>query len=353
MAAIDLTADVVDLTRALVDTPSVSGDEGPLADAVEAALRAVPHLAVERDGDAVVARTELGRAERVVVAGHLDTVPVADNLPSRLEGDRLWGCGTSDMKSGVAVMLKLAADLAAPTRDLSWVFYDCEEVEATRNGLGRLARSHEDWLHGDLAIVMEGTNALIEAGCQGSMRVDITGHGTRAHSARSWLGVNAIHQAGAVLDRLRAYEPLVVDVDGLQYREGLNAVSITGGVAGNIIPDLATVSLNYRFAPSRDVEAAERLVRDLFDGFDVEVVDVAPAAAPGLTAPATRSFVAAVGGDPQPKLGWTDVARVAALGIPALNYGPGNPDVAHSRDEHVEVPLIRRCEDVLRGWLTA
>jgi len=333
--------------------PSVSGEEGPLADAVEAALRAVPHLAVERDGDAVVARTELGRAERVVVAGHLDTVPVADNLPSRLEGDQLWGCGTSDMKSGVAVMLKLAADVAAPTRDLTWVFYECEEVEATRNGLGRLARTHEDWLHGDLAIVMEGTNALIEAGCQGSMRVDITVRGTRAHSARSWLGVNAIHQAGAVLDRLRAYEPLVVDVDGLQYREGLNAVSITGGVAGNIIPDLATVSLNYRFAPSRDVDAAERLVRDLFEGFEVDVVDVAPAAAPGLAAPATRSFVAAVGGDPQPKLGWTDVARFAALGIPALNYGPGNPDVAHSRDEHVEVPLIHRCEDVLRGWLTA
>ena len=352
MAELDLTADVVDLTRVLVDTPSVSGDEGPLADAVESALRAVGHLQVERDGDAVVARTDLGRSERVVVAGHLDTVPIADNVPSRLDGDRLWGCGSSDMKSGDAVMLKLAAEVAAPVRDVTWVFYDCEEVEAARNGLGRLARDHTDWLRGDLAVVMEGTNALVEAGCQGSLRADITVRGTRAHSARSWLGDNAIHGAGAVLDRLRAYEAATIEVDGLEYREGLNAVGISGGVAGNIIPDLATVTVNYRFAPSRDVEAAERVVRDLFDGYEVEIVDAAPSAAPGLSAPIAQSFAAAVGGEPLPKLGWTDVARFAALGIPALNYGPGNPDVAHRRDEHVLVPLIRRCEDVLRRWLT-
>src|SRR4051812_15075748 len=242
------------------------------------------HLKVERDGDAVIARTELGRVQRVVIAGHLDTVPIADNVPSRRDGDRLFGCGASDMKSGLAVMLHLA-QIDAPARDYTLVFYDCEEIEAARNGLGRLAGSHRDWLMGDFAVLMEPTNAVVEAGCQGSMRIDVRLTGRRAHSARSWLGDNAVHAAAPGLAVLSSYEAREVAIDGCRYREGLSAVGISGGVAGNVIPDECVVSVNFRFAPDRSVEDAEAYVRSVFAGCDVAVTDVAPAAPPGLNAP--------------------------------------------------------------------
>ena len=268
---LDLTADVVELTRAICDIRSVSGEEGPLADAVEAALRRLPHLEVLRDGDAVVARTQLGRAERVVLAGHLDTVPVADNLPVRREGDAatgtLVGRGTADMKGGVAVQLRVAALLEAPARDVTLVFYDHEEVDAASNGLGRLVREHPEWIGGDLAVLLEPTAAGIEGGCNGTLRARVTTRGVAAHSARWWRGRNAVHEAGRVLARLQAYEPREVEVEGLVYREGLNAVLISGGVAGNIIPDECHVVVNYRFAPDKHVATASEHVREVFDGY--------------------------------------------------------------------------------------
>ena len=350
---LDLDADVVALTAALVDIPSVSGDEKPLADDVEAALRRYEYLDVERSGNVVLARNHSGRARHIVLAGHLDTVPIADNLPSKRDGDLLYGCGTSDMKSGVAVMLRIAATLPQPKHDLTFVFYDCEEIEAERNGLGRLARERPEVLHGDFAILLEPSNAIVEAGCQGTLRVEIETTGVRAHSARSWLGSNAIHHAGEVLRRLEDYEPREVDIDGCVYREGLNAVRIGGGVAGNVIPDSCVVTVNFRFAPDRSVDAAFDHVREVFDGYDVKLVDAAPGALPGLTAPAAADFVRAVGAEPVAKYGWTDVARFAELGIPAVNFGPGDPNLAHKRDEHVDVRFITECERVLRGYLSA
>jgi succinyl-diaminopimelate desuccinylase len=349
---LDLTADPIDLTAALVDIESVSGNERELADAVEAALRAVDGLSVVRDGDAVVARTSLGRAERVLLAGHLDTVPVADNLPSRVDGDRMYGCGTTDMKSGTAVLLHLVATIREPAYDLTIVCYDNEEVEASRNGLLRLARTHRDLLDADLAILMEPTSGLVEAGCQGTLRAVVRTKGRRAHSARSWLGENAVHAAGEVLRRLEAYEARSVEIDGCTYREGLNAVRIAGGVAGNVIPDECEVTVNFRFAPDRDEVEAEAHVREVFAGFSVEVTDSAPGALPGLSAPAVQAFLAAVGGEPAAKYGWTDVARFAALGIPALNYGPGDPNLAHKREEYVELPRITAAAEALRAYLS-
>jgi succinyl-diaminopimelate desuccinylase len=353
MTSLDLTGDVVDLTRTICDIPSVSGDEKALADAVESALRAYPHLEVLRDGDAVVARTSLGRPTRVVLAGHLDTVPIADNLPVVLDGDVLRGRGTVDMKAGVAVMLQLAALLPEPRHDLTFVFYDHEEVAARLNGLGRLVRNHPEWLAGDFAILGEPSDGTVEGGCQGTMRVKITVPGVAAHSARSWKGSNAIHSAGAVLDVLRAYVPRQPVVDGLQYHEGLNAVKIEGGIAGNVIPDLCTVHINHRFAPDRDVAAAEAHLREVFAGFELEVTDAAPGARPGLDKPAAKEFVELVGREPQAKLGWTDVSRFAGLGIPAVNFGPGDPLQAHTDGEHVPVPEIRQALHVLTSWLTA
>jgi succinyl-diaminopimelate desuccinylase len=340
------------LTAAMVDIQSVSGSENRLADEVEAALRSVGHLLVERDGDAVIARTRNGRDRRVVVAGHLDTVPVADNLPSRREGDRLHGVGASDMKSGLAVMLRLAVQTAAPRHDLTWLFYDNEEVDASRNGLGRISRNHPDWIQGDLAVLMEPTSNRVEAGCQGTLRALVVVPGKRAHSARSWLGDNAIHHAGEVLSRLAAYPARRVDIDGCEYREGLNAVRIEGGVSGNVIPDRCTVTVNYRFAPDRNQADALEHLQELMAPFECVPTDSAPGAMPRLGEPAAVEFVEAVGGLPAAKLGWTDVARFAALGIPAVNFGPGDPNQAHSREESVEVWRIAECERVMRGYLT-
>lgn len=353
-SSLDLDADVVTLTAALVDIESVSLSEQHIADAVEAALGALPHLQVLRRGNTVVARTELGRGERVVVAGHLDTVPVNDNLPSRLDAEAglLHGLGTCDMKGGDAVILRLAATVPEPVRDVTYVLYEGEEIDAEYNGLQHLSQSDPHLLEADFAILMEPSNAVVEAGCQGTLRVEVRTTGERAHSARSWRGTNAIHGAGEVLARLNAYEARRPVIDGLEYHEGLNAVFIRGGVAGNVLPDECVVEVNFRFAPDRSEAQAEQFVREFFDGFDVRLTDTAPGALPGLDRPAAKAFVEAVGGTVNPKFGWTDVARFTALGVPAVNFGPGDPMLAHKQEEHVPVAQVEHCERTLHAWLT-
>jgi len=352
---LDLTADGATLTAALTDIASVSGDEKPLADAIERVLSALPHLSVHRRGNTVLAQTGLGRKERVVLAGHIDTVPHADNFPSSFnsERSRLTGCGTTDMKSGVAVQLRLAAEMTAPARDVTYVFYECEEVAAEDNGLYLLSRSAPELLAADFAVLLEPTGGVVEGGCQGTLRASVTASGARAHTARSWMGRNAIHEAGAILDVLRAWQPRTPVVDGLRYHEGLNAVAIGGGVAGNVVPDSCVVTVNYRYAPDTSEAEAADYIRSLFAPWEVSMLDNAPGARPGLSEPVAAAFVAAVGGTPRAKLGWTDVARFAELGIPAVNYGPGIPELAHTPGEYVEVAAIADCENRLRAWLSA
>jgi succinyl-diaminopimelate desuccinylase len=349
--SLDLTVDAVTLTENLVNIESVSGNEQEIADAIEQALRGLPHLTVQRFGHTVVARTDLGRDERVVIAGHIDTVPLNSNLPARRDDKHLHGLGSCDMKSGVAVALRLAATMPEPNRDITFVFYECEEVEAERNGLFLLSKSNPDLLEADFAILMEPSDAVVEAGCQGTLRVDVLTHGERAHSARSWKGVNAIHGAAEVLARLNSYEPRTPVIDGLQYHEGLNAVFIEGGVAGNVLPDVCRVSVNFRFAPDRTEEEAFAHVREVFAGFETEIHDSAPAAMPGLSVPAAAAFVEAVGGTVNPKFGWTDVARFSVLGVPAVNFGPGDPHLAHKQEEFVPLEHITRVERQMRAWL--
>jgi len=353
---LDLSASSIDITRQICDIESVSGNETELADQIVAALDGLPHLEIIRDGDTVVARTNLGRSRRAVIAGHIDTVPLNNNLPTRFETvdgiEYLWGRGTVDMKSGTAVQLKLAAELTDPAIDVTWMWYDHEEVSNELNGLGRLARNRPDLFDGDFAILGEPSNGIVEGGCNGNLRVEVRTYGLRAHSARGWIGDNAIHKAAAILDTLAAYEAREVEVDGLVYREGLNAVGISGGVAGNIIPDECMVHINYRFAPSRSSDEAIAHMHELFGEYDITVVDRAEGARPGLDAPLAQEFLAAVGGTAKPKYGWTDVARFSAMGIPAVNYGPGDPLKAHADDERVAIDQITSVETGLRAWLT-
>ena len=347
----DVLADPVVLTRALVDVESVSRNEKAIADYVQEVLEQAPHLTTDRHGNTLMARTNLGRQQRVVLAGHLDTVPINNNFPSTVVDDLIYGCGTSDMKSGVALALHLVATLSDPCYDLTFLFYEAEEIDSQYNGLNLVAQAHPEWLLADFAVLLEPTYGVVEAGCQGTQRAMIRTSGRRAHTARAWRGVNAIHAAGEVLRRLEDYRPRTVTIDGCTYREGLNAVRIAGGVAGNVVPDECTVEVNLRFAPDRTEKQALEHLNEVFEGFDVEVTDSAAGALPGLSAAPAREFLAAVGAEPAAKLGWTDVARFAALGIPALNYGPGDPLLAHAPDEHVEIGKIRDGATTLHRWL--
>ncbi|MEY5024374.1 MAG: hypothetical protein RL569_1287 [Actinomycetota bacterium] len=350
------TSNLVELTMAICDIESVSGNEAALADEVEALLTKCAHLSVVRDGNAIVASTNLNRGSRVVIAGHIDTVPVANNLPTQLhhfEREQvIVGRGTVDMKGGVAVMLKLAVELQDPNVDISWVFYDNEEVASELNGLGRLVRNRPDLIQGDFAVLCEPTSALIEGGCNGTIRVEVSARGKKAHSARPWMGENAIHKLAPALEKLASFQPETLTVDGLEYRESLNAVLASAGIATNVIPDLATLTVNYRFAPSRSGEEAERLMREFFADYEVTVTDLAVGARPGLNTEPAQAFMASLGTEVKPKYGWTDVARFSALGIPAVNYGPGDPSLAHADNENVPVGHLFDCEAGLRRWLS-
>lgn len=353
-AVLDLSRDAVALTAAVCDIESVSGGEAHLADAIEAALRPLAHLEVVRDGNTVIARTSLGRAERVVLAGHIDTVPLTaePNVPTRLVDGVLWGRGTVDMKGGIAVMLRIAATVPEPVRDLTFLFYDCEEVEAERNGLARMGRTRPDLLAGDFAVLLEPTNGEIEGGCKGTLRAEVVTKGVAGHSARPWTAHNAIHEAASVLSRLTAYEAQTIAVDGLDYNEALQAVGIRGGIAGNVIPDRCVVTVNYRYAPDKSSEQAFAHVQQVFEGFECTLGDAADGARPGLDLPAVQEFVEALGVRLSAKEGWTDVARFSALGIPAVNFGPGDPNLAHKDDERCPVEQYTNAEAALKRFLT-
>ena len=350
--------DLLALTARLVDIPSVSRDEGPITDYLAAELQTSPWLTVDRVGHNLVARTNLGRRLRVVIAGHTDTVPVNGNGAARVEGDVLWGVGATDMKSGLAVMLELARTVVEPALDVTWVFYECEEIEARYNGLARLFRERPDLLAGDVALLGEPTDGDIEAGCQGSLRAVVTLAGERAHTARPWMGRNAIHRLGPILERCAAYQERRPVIDGCEYREALQAVHVAGGVAGNVVPDEVTLTLNHRFAPDRSPAEAEEHLRTIVFGDDeagpgdrFELVDVASAAAPALTHPVLATLIDRNQLPVRAKLGWTDVARFAEHGVPAANFGPGDPTLAHTRDERVDRRTIESTYAALADLL--
>ncbi|MBV7364167.1 succinyl-diaminopimelate desuccinylase [Actinomycetaceae bacterium TAE3-ERU4] len=354
---------VEEVAKVLVDTPSVSDEETPLADAIESFLKELTHLKTYRVGDTVVARSELGKEKRIILAGHTDTVPISlntHNVPGRIENrdgkQVLWGRGSVDMKSGLAVFLQLAATLTNPRYDLTYIFYDHEEVVAEKNGLGKLLKIRPDLIEADFAILGEPTNCNLEGGCNGTLRIVATFKGIAAHSARAWRGENAIHAAGALISKIAAYQPRTIEVDGLAYREGLNVVWVEGGIAKNSIPDRCDVTINYRFAPDKTAAQALHHVTGLLEEFPVEIYvdDLSEPARPGLDSPLTKEFIKLLendGAQIAPKYGWTDVARFSALGIPAVNYAPGDPLLCHTDDENCPLEQLKRCLNVLNKWL--
>lgn len=366
---LNLESDILELTQSLVAIPSVSHHEKVIADAIESALLAFGHLTMKRFGNTIVASTHLNKNERVLLAGHIDTVPssgndlplkvlkgekapVADSAGYEVSEDRLYGLGSCDMKGGLAVGLKLAATLHNPNRDITFMFYEAEEVDSVHNGLYKLSKQQPGLFSADFAVLLEPSNAEIEAGCQGTLRFNIVLRGRRAHSARAWMGDNAVHKAAEVLALLNSYTPNIVEVDGLQYKEGLQCIGISGGVAGNVVPDECVVSINYRYAPSTTPSEAVESMQKLFVGFEIEVIDNAGGALPGLSESAAQAFVTASGKTVQPKFGWTDVARMTEFAIPAVNFGPGDPSLAHAPNEYVPIEQLYECERVLTNWLS-
>ncbi|MHB1447100.1 MAG: succinyl-diaminopimelate desuccinylase [Acidimicrobiales bacterium] len=350
----DLLAD----TAGLVAIASPSHHEADLAAHLAERLGAVDHLAVERVGDNVIARTDAGRLRRVILAGHLDTVPAQENETPHIDGDICRGLGAADMKGGLAVLALLAEQLSDAAVDLTFLFYSCEEVDMRHSGLLQLRELRPELLVGEVAILGEPTNCLIEAGCQGNLRVKLTMGGTRAHTARPWMGTNAIHRLGAVLQLVDTYEGRRPVIDGCQYREALQAVGVEGGVANNVVPDVAIVTLNHRYAPDRDAATAraavEELLAPLLDpsvGDRIELLAASEAAAPGLTDPLLERLVGLTG-PPVAKLGWTDVSFFSSLGLAATNFGPGDPTLAHTRDEWVSRADLENAYLTLTSLLT-
>ncbi len=349
--------DLFSLAAALVDVSSVSHSEGEIVGLLEPELRAQGHLRVERIGDNLVARTELGRSRRLVLGGHTDTVPPDGNAGARVDGDRIYGVGSTDMKGGIAILLELARTIEEPAIDVTYVLYAREEVAIVHNGLREIAASRPELLEADVALLGEPTLGAVEAGCQGTMRIEVELVGTRAHTARPWMGENAIHRLGLLLNVVESYVARRPSIEGCEYREALQAVHVEGGVAGNVVPDRVMIRLNHRFAPDRTAGEAEAHVRELLapalaDGDSIEVVDCAPGARPGLDDPVLQALIERNGLEVRAKLGWTDVAFFSERGVPASNFGPGDSTMAHTAGEYLERAWLYDTHAALVDLLT-
>ncbi len=347
--------DLTDTLVELVDTPSVIGDEGRLCTAIaERLLASLDRDAVERLGNSLVAGRRTDKP-LLTLYGHIDTVPDQGQGPARVEGDRLYGLGASDMKAGLAVMIHLLEDAAVTSGpyDVIGVFYDKEEGPAHENGLIEVLE-RAPWLaDAEFAVVMEPTDLELQLGCQGAINARGVFTGAAAHSARPWLGENAVTKAGAWLAALHDRPPERVDVAGLEFLEVLSVTRAEGGIANNVIPPRFEVNLNYRFPPTLDLDAAEARLRKLVAGVDeLKVTDRAPAAGVPDGNPHLERLAAASGAARTAKQAWTDVARLAAVGVPAINYGPGETAQAHQPGESVPLENMYVAFQAMRDFLT-
>jgi succinyl-diaminopimelate desuccinylase len=342
---------VAEVCRALVATPSEYGEEALIADLVEERCRELG-VRMERLGNAIVARTG-GDGDAVALVGHLDTVPNWEGGGVGVEGDRIVGRGAADMKGGVAVMFRLLERFAHEPRPLQFVFYDREEGPNHLNGIHAvLAEATLLRTAPAFAVVLEPTGNTVHAGAVGTMNADVTYHGRLAHAARPWEGANAITAAAAALARFAARREEPVVVEGLTFHDTVTITMASGGAARNVVPDRFVLGVNVRVAPGRSLDDAQREVERLAGPeAEVEWLDRSPPATPSVTTPAIADFVRRTGLEVRPKQAWTDVATLQAAGIPALNFGPGEPAQAHQRDEWVSIAALQQCEATLAGYL--
>ena len=345
-----------EMTSTLVAIPSVSFEEAAIVDFLHDRLNQIPWLETTRIGDNLIARTNMEKGQRLLLGGHTDTVPANNNLEPRLEGETLWGLGAADMKGGLAVMLSLAEAIPSPAFDMTYLFYAREEVAAEHSGLKDIVDAAPELLDADLALLGEPTSGTVEAGCQGTMRFILELKGERAHTARPWMGVNAIHRLDKALNVLNEYKERKPVIEGCEYHEALQAVRIEGGVAGNVVPDSVALTFNHRVAPDRDLEEAEDFIRSLFSSIitpedTLTLEDSAPPAKPGLSNPMLASMIGKHDLQARAKLGWTDVAFFDQRGIPAANFGPGDATLAHTQEERITKAAVDSCYLVLKNLI--
>jgi succinyl-diaminopimelate desuccinylase len=341
---------LAEVTLALVDIPSVSRAEAKAMAFVHDSLSLVP---LWDDEDIIFATTGGdGGRELVVLAGHLDTVPAQGNVPGRRDDAAIVGLGASDMKGGIAVMLELAAWAAEASAalELGFLFFTREELAAEESPLPGFLRGCERVREAALVIVLEPTDNEVHVGCLGNLSAQLTFRGSSAHSARPWLGDNAIHKAAAALAPLAQLEPVDVAVDGLVFREVVSAVAIEGGIADNVVPDRCVARLNYRYAPGRTREAAEASVRELAGEAELEILGNSPPAPVIVDRPLVRRLRDAGNFEIRPKQAWTPVAQFAEAGLDAVNLGPGATRYAHTADERVEIDELVRTYEALRRF---
>jgi succinyl-diaminopimelate desuccinylase len=342
-------------TLALVDIPSVSRDEARIAEVVAASIPQGTFRERFAGAESLFYATDRREGRPLVVlAGHLDTIPAQDNLPGRIEAGWVVGLGATDMKGGLAVMLEFAGwiDDARPDRevDLGLLFFAREEVPLSESPLPRVFAACPELREAGLVIVLEPTDNTIQAGCLGNVVGTLTFRGESAHSARPWLGVNAIAAAAEGLVPLTRIPPQPVEIDGLVFVEVLSVTRIEGGVADNVIPDRVACRLNYRFAPSRTLAEAEARLADLVgEAGELEIASSSPPGRVAVTSPLVRRLRDAGPFDIQPKQAWTPVAQFSEEGLDAVNLGPGATHYAHRRDERVAVAeLVRTFESLQR-----
>lgn len=340
----ELAERLAERTLALVDIPSESRAEQPLAEHVADALREGGAEVVDLGDSCVLARAP-GSAPTVLLAGHLDTVPAQGNLPGSRDGERVHGLGASDMKGALAVMIELVR-AGAPFAAL---FFPREELPSNESALTPLLRRGA--IEADFVVMMEPTDGELHAGCLGNINATWTFRGRSGHSARPWHADNAITRAAIGVATLASAPVLPVEFEGLTFHEVASVTRIAGGIAGNVIPDACTAQVNFRYAPGRTPAEAEARLGELCDGHGELVIDANAGSAPvALEHPLARRLIAAGDLSVAPKQAWTPVAEFARFGFPAVNFGPGTPAQAHRRDESVEIARLVHAYEVLEAF---
>lgn len=352
------TDSLFELTKDLIQINSVSGNEKQLVDKLENHLKSFSHLKLTRISNTLVAECKKPETAQIILAGHVDTVPPASNETVKIVGNTLYGLGACDMKGGIAVMIKLAESAKDFNVSTRFIFYESEEVEINKNGLQLLSRRQPELLKADGAILLEPTNSQLELGCQGVLLFNIQVKGVKAHAARPWKGVNSITRAPKIIESVKSFPKKKVMLEGVCYKESLEPVKFNSGSATNVIPDLAEITLSYRFAPDKSADIAQAEIFSHFKhvldnslGDNIVILEARNGAYPASKSGIFKQLFELTSNKVSAKLGWTDVAFFSENQTVAVNFGPGDPQLAHSPDEKLEKGELEQSYKILTQFL--